>query len=314
MQKSRIGAWVASVALIAGTASAESVTLVGNFPAAYREASFLERLAVDRFDGNDGTALSIALERALSGNGGPAHFSITSMSRRSGVSPADADGTLSGVVSTEVNENRETQRREECVEKVDSKCTKKQQIEVICRRRTIDVIADLRIARTRDGSIAYSNRKTRQNAVTWCPTDNAPGPVEGIIRGMIDTIAAETAREIAPYTERYAVRFYETRSGMPKDIGNDFKAAIKQTQRDLPGACQAFAAIDSALPDHVSVVYDLGVCAEARGEFETAMALYQRAAAIRPRDRADFDIGVDRTQRLIAARNDDRERERRQRR
>ncbi|OYY67652.1 tetratricopeptide repeat protein [Sphingomonas sp. 28-63-12] len=312
MRKRIVLAAVAGIAGFAGAGLAESVTLTGNFPAAYRDASFLRRMAIDRFDGGDGPALSIALERALAGDGSaPAHFSVVSLSPRSGVGPSDADGILSGLVSTEINENRDAQQREECVEKVDDKCTKKQKIEIICRKRSIDVVADLRIARARNGSVAYSNRKSRHDEITWCPGTNAPGPVEGIIRGMIDSIAAETAHEIAPYTERYALRFYESRSGMPKDVAATFKAAIKLTQRNLPEACQAFAAINGALPDQAIIVYDLGICAEARGDYPAALAQYRRAADLRPRDRADFDAGIDRTQRLIVAQDDQRERARR---
>lgn len=306
MRAGTIGAALA-IACLAGLASAESVTLTGNFPATYREPSFLTRMAIDRFDGGDGPALSIALERALAGDGrAPAHFTVISMARQAGIDPANADGVLSGLVSTEINDVRDPQTSEECVEKVDGKCTKKQKVEVICRKRTIDVVADLRIVRTRGGSVAYSARKPRRDEVTWCPTDSPPGAVESTIREMIDSIASETAREITPYTERYALRFYESRSGMPKDVSEAFKAAMKLTQSNLPAACQAFAAIDQTMPDQVIIVYDLGICAEARGDYAAAKALYQRAAMIRPRDRADFDAGIDRTQRLMIAHADER--------
>lgn len=299
----------AAIAFLGGIASAESVTLTGNFPAAHREASFLTRMAIDGFDGGDGPALTIALERALAGDErAPGHFSVVSMARRSGVDPTEADGALSGLVSTEINESSDMQKTGQCVEWASNKCIKKQELEVACRKRTIDVVADLRIVRTRNGSVAYSMRKPRHNEVTWCPKGSAPGAVESTIRDMIDSIAAETAHEITPYTERYALRFYESRSGMPKDIGAAFKAALNLTQRNLPEACQAFAAIDRSMPDQAIIVYDLGICAEARGDYAAARALYQRAAAIRPRDRADFDAGVDRTQRLMIAQTDERER------
>jgi len=295
--------------ITSSAAMAESVTMIGKFPAAYREASFLRRMAIDRFDGNDGQALSFALERALSG--GDRHFSILSIVGRSGVEPGAADGIMSGVVTSEVNENRVDQQREDCVAKVEGKCTKKEKVDIVCRRRIIEVVADIRIARARDGSIAYSARKPRHDEVTWCPNQSAPGAVEATIRGMIESIAGETAHEIAPYTEHYAVRFYEKRNGMTRKVGTAFKEAIKQTQRDLPGACQSFAAIEAMMPGHVSVVYNLALCAEARGALETAMALYRRAGDIRRRDTADFAAGIDRTQRLITARNDAREMTRR---
>jgi TPR repeat protein len=107
------------------------------------------------------------------------------------------------------------------------------------------------------------------------------------------------AAQITPSSSNYSLRFYESRDGMPKDIGQRFKDAIRETQRDLPAACTSFAAIDHDFPGHFAVRYDLGICAEAKGDYRAAMDWYRQAAAARPRDRADFDLGISRTQRLI---------------
>lgn len=287
---------------LGGAALAESVQITGRFPADYREPSFLKRMGVDRIDGPDGRALGYALERAIGNRG---HYSVVA-------SGPDVDGILSGAVSTEINEARVTQEREDCVEKTKDnfgreQCARKEKRTIYCRQRTIDVVADLRIAREKDGRIVYSTRKPRQNAVTWCPDQSAPGAVDGVVRGMTDSIAEEVAREISPRTETYAPRFYESRDGLPKDYHDRFKAAIRATQRDLAGACAEFAAIDQAAPQF-AVAYDLGICAEARGDYEAAIEAYRRAATLRPRDTGDFNAGIDRVRKLIIQRDDERAR------
>ncbi|OYY89720.1 MAG: hypothetical protein B7Y45_10610 [Sphingomonas sp. 28-66-16] len=289
----------------AGIARAESVRLIGHFPADYREPSLLKRMGVDRIDGPDGGALGFALERALANRG---HYSVVSLDRRGG--DASLDGVLSGLVSTEINEARVTQEHENCVEtKKDAfnndQCVRKEKQTVYCRQRTIDMTADLRITRESDGGIAYSTRKPRQHVVTWCPGDSAPGAVDGVVRGMTDSIADEVAREISPYTENYAPRFYESRDGLPKEFGDRFKAAVRRTQTDLTGACAEMAAIDQATPQF-AVAYDVGICAEARGEYEAAIDSYRRAATLRPRDTGDFNAAMNRVRKLIVQRDDER--------
>lgn len=289
-----------------GAALAETVTLTGRFPADYREPSFLKRMGVDRIDGPDGAALGYALERALANRG---HYAVVAPNGRSGAA-STVDGLMSGLVTTEINELRVTEERENCIEKRKDQsgkeeCVRKEKETIYCRKRTIDLTADVRVTRASDGRIAYSTRKPRHNEVKWCPGQAAPGAVDGAVRGMTDNIADEIAREISPRTERYTQRFYESRDGMPKEMHARFKDAIRATQRDLPGACRELEAMEAAVPQF-ALAYDAGICAEARGDYETAINAYRRAATLRPRDTADFDSAADRVRKLIVQRDDER--------
>lgn len=278
---------------IASPLLAESISITGRFPAPYREGGYIRRIAVDRVTGPDGRALAFALERAL-GNAG----------RQVVLGGAPADAGVSGDVATQINEGRVEQQREQCLQTVGSQCIKREQVKVACNRRVIDLIADLRIADARRGDILYSARKTRHSELTYCPGDADPAPVEGVIRGMVDDIASEAARDITPYTQTYTQRFYESREGLAKEVGQRFKDAIAQTKRDMPGGCAALAELDQQVP-HFALAYDAGLCAEAAGDYPRALAAYQRARDLRPRDTADFTAGIDRANRLIARAEDD---------
>lgn len=284
--------------VVASSAVAESVRITGRFPADYREASFLRRMGVGRIDGQDGRAMELAIERELAGR---SHFSVVALDSRGG----PVDGIISGLITTEINESRFSRQREDCVEKKDDKCVKTEKIDEICRKRTISLLADLRITRDRDGRIVYSARKPRSSEVSWCPNDRSPSAVEGEIRGMIDGIAGEIAQEITPYTRTYSLRFYESRDGMDKAIGTRFRDAIRNTQRDLPGACAELASLEQEAPQF-AIAYDVGLCAEARGDYEAALAAYNRARDLRPREAADFNAGIDRARKLIVQRDDER--------
>lgn len=294
MMRSRLARAMVLAAVFAGTASAESITMTGNFPAPYREASFQRRIAIDRMSGVDGASLGFALERAIGASG---YFTMV-------VGGAPAEASLAGTVSTEISERRVQQTRDQCTQREGDKCVKNEQVQVTCNYRVIDLIADLRLADLRDGRITYSTRKNRRNEVTRCPGEGSPQPAEGTIRSMVDDIARETANDITPFTKTYVMRFYESRDGLDKETGARFKDAIRQTQRDMAGGCAAIAALDAAVPQF-ALAYDAGLCAEGRGDYAAAQALYQRAASLRPRDTSDFMAGIDRTRRLIQRAEDD---------
>lgn len=274
--------------------AAESISITGRFPAPYREGGFIRRLSVERLTGPDGRALAFSLERALGGAG-----------RQVVLGGAPSDAGISGDVATEIREGRVEQQREKCTESKSGQCIKREQVKVLCNNRVIDLIADLRIADNDRGTVLYSARKSRHRDSVYCPGDANPlGPVEGVVRGMVDDIAGEVARDITPYTQTYNLRFYESRDGMLKEVGQRFKDAIAQTKRDMPGACAALAALDREVP-HFALAYDAGLCAEAAGDYRGALNAYQRARDLRPRDAADFNTGIDRAQRLIARAEDD---------
>ncbi|MBX9814397.1 MAG: hypothetical protein K2X76_06825, partial [Sphingomonas sp.] len=258
---------------IAAPAAGESISITGRFPAPYREGGYIRRISVDRITGADGRALAFSLERALGSAG-----------REVVLGGAPSEAGISGDVATEINERRVEQQRERCTQQEGDRCLKREQVKLICNARVVDMIADLRIAEEARGDVLYSARKTRHNESIFCPGDaNRPGPVEGLVRGMVDDVAGEVARDITPYTRTYSQRFYESRDGMPKELGQRFKEAIAQTKRDMPGACAALAALDQELP-HFALAYDAGLCAEAEGDYPRALAAYQRARDLRPRD------------------------------
>ncbi|WP_448660253.1 hypothetical protein ACPVPU_07020 [Sphingomonas sp. CJ99] len=299
MRKVILGA--AAVMLGAGVAHAESVTMEGFFPAPNREASLLTRIGIDRFDGQDGPATALAIERALAGG---RHFTVVSLSRRMGGGTDEVDAILSGVVTSGVETNRIQLSREECVEEKDKQCVKKEMKPKQCTRRVINLTADLRLVRREDGAVVMSAERPLRDEVSYCPGENPQRTAEETVRGMIQTIAANLASDITPSVRRYSIRFRESRSGMPKDVGNRFKAAVVQTQRDLPGACAAWAAMEPELPDHPSLAFNLGLCAESRGEFQDALARFQRASQLIGRRGNEGDVGAERVASLIAGEED----------
>lgn len=299
--KKKLWLAVGACALAAGIAHAEVLQITGEFAAPNREASLLRSLSVDRFSGQDGPALARAIEQGLSGT----HFDL--MGGRAGRDTAE--GSLSGGVTSGVEESNFEKYENRCVQKAeDGKCQKEEQVKRICRRRIINVNVDLRLVRNRDGRIVYSATKPFRNEATWCPGENPSQTVEETISDAVRNIGYSVRGDIAPSVQTYTIRVRESDKGMPKELSKRFKDLIKLTKRDARAACAGWAAMRPEAPNHPSLLFDLGLCAEQAGRYEEAEALYREAVRAGAREGND---GIDRSMRLIAGREDARIRGRR---
>jgi len=294
---------VASVLAWAGVAQGEVLEITGEFPANNREASFLESISVDRFGGSDGTALQIAIERALGGS----QFEL--LGGRAGRD--SAEGSISGSVSSGVDESNFRRKEKQCVSKDDKgKCLKEEQVEVPCKRRIIDIKADIRIVRNTDGRILYSQPKPFREEVEWCRGGSPARTAEDVIEGGIRDIAGSLRGDLVPHVDTYKIRVRENTKGLSKEASNRFKEFVKLTKRDARGACAGWEAMQAEAAGHPSLLFNLGLCAEQRGEFEKAVALYQEAIRAGANEGRE---GVERATRLIAGREDAQERAKRRR-
>lgn len=286
-------------ALMAMPAAAEDVDVAGLFPAGARPVALLDSLAVERFTGRDGPQLSLALERALlqAEVDGRPYFAIRP-------DPRDAEGVVSGAVSTGVREETFRKKEKRCAEKdARGKCAREEQQEIACRRRIVELTANVRVADTRRGTVAWSGEPQRRREISWCEGQKPSETAEATVQRLLSDMAGELRGLFAPTQRNYSVRFRENTKGLTKDMADRFKAVVKQTKRDLPGACAGFEAINSVVPNHVGTIFDIGVCAEARGDLQTALTRYERASALLgPANEAEDD--ANRIRQLLAARDD----------
>jgi hypothetical protein len=285
---------MAITATVAGLAHAEVLRLTGEFPARYREASMLHSLSIDRFDGQDGIALANAIERAMSDT----HFQL--LGGRTGRNNADA--SLSGAVVTGVEENPFKKKEVRCVERdKDRKCIKEAEVEVRCRSRMVNLRADLRMVRNEDGRVVYSGSKPFREETSWCEGGNPNRSVEETIQAAIQQIASSVRYDIAPSVRTYDIRVREGAKGLSKDQAKRFKDLIKRTKRDQRGACAGWDAMQGEVQAHPSLLFNRGLCAEQRGDYEGALALYRQASQYGASEGGE---GASRASQLIAGRED----------
>ncbi|NCP12065.1 MAG: hypothetical protein GW859_08965 [Sphingomonadales bacterium] len=263
----------AALMVVGVSAQAESVTLNGTFPAGNEKIGAFRSVGVLPFTGTDGPALSIAIERAL--NAADGHFTVYAATAGGQAAP---DGIISGVVTTGVTETNYTTKEDKCTTWTSGKCTATTVVEHKCIRRVIELRSDIRVVDNATSGIVFSQAMPKREEISWCDAAQPQTTVETAVRTMIDATAHDFRMLAAPHNETYKVRFLESTKGFDKPTKQTFKAAIKQTQRDLSAACAQFDALAGAgAAGHPSIAYNQGVCAEAAKDYAAAGRYYVQA-------------------------------------
>lgn len=282
---------------LAAPAYAEVFEMNGHFPAHYRDVSLARSIGIDRIAGRDGMALGLAIEGQLSRRGpdGRPYYDLVALSRRG----PDADVLVSGMADASVREGDVKRKVEQCAEKQGDKCVRKDKVEATCLQEMVSFSSTLRVARSDDGRILYTQTRPQSETITTCPGDKGkPSPREVVAR-MVRTAADRFADDILPRHEDYRIRLREGREGMDKAMGRAFKDSIRLSQRDPVAACGQWAAMAGTLPGHPSLLFNAGLCAERAGDYAGAEHAYRQAGgaeedATRVRDLA---VGRDDAQR-----------------
>lgn len=296
--------WMLAAMLVCGAApvAAETLTVTGSNPAGNRNVNDLISVAIDRFEGEDGSALSQSLEGELAAVRfiGQPYFQI--IAPESGVA---TDALITGSVRTGVEETAITEKRTRCVEHDPAdknKCLKEEEYDLRCRRRVATVSTNVRLVAMGDGSVRYSRPLSARDEQSYCPDRKAGRTVEDFVDATLQAQVRAIRYDLAPSGYSLDVRVDENRKGLPKPAAEAFKNAIRQTKSDQAGACDSWAAIARDAEPTAALAFNLGLCAEVRRDFEAAIDWYGQAQRLGSKSR---DIGeglgrIDRYRRALA--------------
>lgn len=292
---------------VGSAAEAEKISVTGWYAATSREVAQLQSLGVDDFTGNEGPSLAAAIERSLSDardRSGAQYFHMRSRWGNGGA----PDGVIDGSMQVRVDNSNYKNKVRRCAENnnsTDCPDDKKVDIEQRCTRRVISATADIRIVRVADDRLIYSRSMPQRNEVSWCQGDSLPADVDVIVRPFFDNIAREVRRESTPFGATEKIRIREDRKNMAKVDSDQMKALIKITDKQPAQACAGWKAMADRGFKHPTLSFNLGLCAESRGELDTALAYYQDVFAASSKPSGDVRDALDRVRRHIAGKEDD---------
>ncbi|WP_284125066.1 tetratricopeptide repeat protein [Parerythrobacter aestuarii] len=270
-------ALVAAFAIFPAGTMAETLMVTGIYPAGNDRAAALDSIAVEQFGGVDGGTLSIKIEDRLRGaivDGDP-WFTIYAASLSS-----DAEAALRGAVTTRVDvEDSYDKTVEDCIKRdAKKKCVEKRKRKIRCHKLVVRVDPTLRLV-GRNGDLIDTDESSATREQRFCMDERRPDS-EPLVEAALDEVADRLRYALAPVQRSEGIRVLESRKGMPKAAGGEFRDAIRQTKSDELGACASFAALEPAIGEHESLLFNIGLCAEAAGDFDAAEGYYRRAIAV----------------------------------
>jgi hypothetical protein len=200
------------------------------------------------------------------------------------------------------NKDKDNKHDKDRHDKDHGKCVKWESVPIPCVHRIFDMEVFPMMVKVSTGEVVYSARKRASTDMRWCKPDGPPMSDDALVAGAIDRIVADMRQDVAPYNAVLHAIVKEDSKGLPEAIAKTFDAAVKAAGKgDMSEACRLWGEVDRLNPNHPWTVYDLGVCAEANGNYASAVAQYERARTLSPKPDRDVAEAIARAQTLLAA-------------
>ncbi|MBL8547822.1 MAG: hypothetical protein JNL81_15255 [Hyphomonadaceae bacterium] len=310
IRKRTAAALAIGVILVAlGAACAPTqVAINARLPANFPEAAELRRISVAPFEGNGGADFTGAMraEIVAATFDGQRHFTLVdglSSPSASAARQANAQGILTGSVFIDRSRNNFREGRRECsARNNDHECVRWHEYEVNCTAETVSALVSPNLLRASDGASVYASQKRGERTSRWCTDRQRNTTDEAMIAAILANIATEVRRDIAPYNSVLNATVSETSDGLPRALAAQFDLAVDAAKAsNVTAACETWRSVDAAQPNHTWTVYNLGICAEAQGDYVNAQALYQRASQLGGASNRQVVASIQRVGRLMGA-------------
>jgi hypothetical protein len=261
------------LALWSTSLQAETLPIEGVYPAGNDQLAALNSLAIGPISREDGQSFGIALTQKLTEvrlRGAP-YFTMVPFRTKAG-----ADGTITGTATSNSTSRSEQGRRQECAyEDANGKCKKWRWVNINCTRRIVTLSYTLAVDGRRRERI-FGRTNTASDSLLICPDSGEAPPVELVVEHLIAKVTTELRLEFAPLETRDDIRVKEGVEGLQNNAKKKFKEAIRLTKRNTASACTVWSEVDQLVPDHAPTLFNLGLCAESRRDYNGAEALYKR--------------------------------------
>lgn len=292
--------------LIITTGCAPTIKVSKLEPGRADEAASLKRVAVMQFEGPDGASFTNQFEAMLTGirvndqqffqvlnrSSMDKVFREQRFSQSGDVDPdtaanvgrvVGAKGIYTGQVNiSSVRDSYYDEERSECSKKDPNskKCISWRKYHVDCTKRVANVSVTPKLIEVETARVVYSETYSRSMEDKRC-SDSSSSLKDGrqMKRDLQDQILKAIRNDIAPYYVQVEIKLLEgtddlptTRAKQAFDSGLEFA----KNQR-FDRACEIWGELRQETPASISLLHNLAVCAEVRGDLKQALSLIKEA-------------------------------------
>jgi tetratricopeptide (TPR) repeat protein len=329
-------AWLLSVlAVFFTTGCATKIRINMLKPAQHHQASLTKAVAVLPFSGKQGNEFAAELEGVLGSISidDKPYFTLVDRAAidktiseqqfsQSGLidsktaarigSMVGAQGIYTGAVTlAAATDSPYTERRSECVQrqiKKDDKgresegaCIRYRYYNVNCTKRLAQFSASPKLIEVATGRILYSKNLQGTASSAGCEDRTPAKGAEELLEMAKNTVKQEFRRDIAPFYETREIALMDATTGIGSAAAREkLKQGIEFAGKGrMDSACELWGEAGGLSPDAPSLVYNLGVCAESRGDAVAALELYRKAERLAGKPDDNIILAVSRTSEAV---------------
>ncbi|MEN6623215.1 MAG: CsgG/HfaB family protein [Smithella sp.] len=299
------------ISLFPGCATKIKVNMLQ--PAKYHEASLAKTIAVLPFSGPEGESIAAEMEGVLASIGinDKPYFTLVDRASlgqtisemklsQSGLVDQKtavklgkligAQGIYTGVVSqysyndSPYYEKRSTCTRYETKRNKDGStyqgdCISWRNYSVHCTKRVASFAVSPKLVEVSTGKVLYSRNLSANTESSGCKDTNPVQSEAILIEKAKDFVKKDFRRDIAPYYVTREITLMDSTDYIDSSEGKDkLKNGLAYADKGrLDTACELWGEARNLAGDSPALLYNLGVCAESRGDLNTALTLYKQA-------------------------------------
>jgi tetratricopeptide (TPR) repeat protein len=299
------------ISLFSGCATKIKVNMLQ--PAQYHEASLTKTVAVLPFNGPEGNAFAAEMEGVLASIGidDKRYFTLVDRATldrtisemklsQSGMVDQKtaaklgkligAQGIYTGIISqNNCDDSRYSEKRSKCTryEKKRDKdgniyqgsCISWRNYNVGCTKRVASFAVSPKLVEVSTGKILYSRNLAATAESTGCE-DTTPVQSEHVlIEKAKEAVKKDFRRDVAPYYVTREIKLMDSTDGIESPEAKDkLKSGLAYADKGrMDSACELWGEARNLAGNSPALLYDLGVCAESRGDLDAALTLYKQA-------------------------------------
>ena len=332
----RRAVWVLSLlAVFLATGCATKIRVNMLKPAQHHQASLTKAVAVLPFSGRQGGEFAAELEGVLGSISidDKPYFTLVDRAAidktiseqqlsQSGLIDAKtaagigrmlgAQGIYTGAVTlASASDSPYTERRSECVQrqiKRDDKgkqyegaCIRYRYYNVSCTKRLAQFAASPKLIEVATGKILYSRNLKGTASSAGCEDGTPAKGAEELLETAKNAVKQEFRKDIAPFYETREIALLDATAGIDSGTAREkLKQGIEFAGKGrMDNACELWGEAGNLSPNSPSLVYNLGVCAESRGDAEAALTLYKKAEKLMGKPEDNVILAITRTSEAV---------------
>ena len=197
-----------------------------------------------------------------------------------------------------------SQRKQECDDEGncrEGECIKWRKYNVNCTKRSGYFAFTPKLIEVQTGKIIYSRNINGSAQSSGCEDTQPPKSGAELIGQSIEMAKAAFRKDVAPYYIVREIKLMGSTKGIDSSQAKDkLKQGINFAKKQrLDAACELWGEACTLAPNSVSLIYNLGVCAESRGDAAAALSLYKQADKLLGKPNDDITLALTRVTQAI---------------